>query len=73
LIDKVELDEFSKEDERLAGILAAQLGRVYQNGSLYADVLRHASDLERRWPLASGRNRLLPGGCGKACRSAKWE
>ena len=47
LIDKVGLDEFSKEDERLAGILAAQVGRVYQNGSLYAEVLRHASDLER--------------------------
>ena len=29
------------------GILAAQVGRVYQNGSLYADVLSHAADLER--------------------------
>ena len=47
LIDKIGLDEFSEEDERLACILAAQVGRVYQNGSLYADVLRHASDLER--------------------------
>jgi len=48
LIDKVGLDEFNKEDERLAGILAAQVGRVYQNGALYDDVLRHASDLEKR-------------------------
>ena len=47
LIDKIGLDEFSEEDERLASILAAQVGRVYQNGSLYADALRHASDLER--------------------------
>ena len=47
LIDKVGLEEFSEEDERLAVILAAQVGRVYQNGSLYADVLAHASNLER--------------------------
>ena len=47
LIDKIGLDEFSKEDERLAGVLAAQVGRVYQNGSLYVDALTHASDLER--------------------------
>jgi PAS domain S-box-containing protein len=47
LIDKIGLDEFSKEDERLAGVLAAQVGRVYQNGSLYFDALTHASDLER--------------------------
>ena len=47
LIDKVGLEEFSKEDERLAVILAAQVGRIYQNGSLYADVLAHASNLER--------------------------
>ena len=47
LIDKIGLDEFSKEDERLAQILAAQVGRIYQNGSLYSDALRHASNLER--------------------------
>jgi PAS domain S-box-containing protein len=47
LIDKVGLDEFSKEDERLAGILAAQVGRIYQNASLYAEVLRRASELEQ--------------------------
>jgi len=35
--DKVGLDEFTEEDERLAAILASQVGRVYQNGSLYAD------------------------------------
>jgi PAS domain S-box-containing protein len=46
-IDKVGSDEFSSEDERMAGIMAAQMGRVYRNGSLYADVLRHVSNLER--------------------------
>jgi PAS domain S-box-containing protein len=47
LIDRVGLDEFSEEDESLAAILAAQVGRVYQNGSLYSDVLSHAADLQR--------------------------
>src|SRR5207244_9582951 len=47
LIDKVGAEGFSDEDERLATILAAQVGRIYQNGSLYADVLSHASELER--------------------------
>ena len=47
LIDRIGRDEFSKEDERLTGILAAQVGRIYQNGSLYSDVLSHAADLER--------------------------
>ena len=47
LIDRIGRDEFSKEDERLTAILAAQVGRIYQNGSLYSDVLNHAADLER--------------------------
>ncbi|MEI9971076.1 MAG: response regulator [Ignavibacteriota bacterium] len=47
LIDKIGRDAFSLEDERLATILGAQVGRVYQNGSLYAGVLSHAADLER--------------------------
>ncbi len=45
-IDKIGAEAFTEEDERLARILAAQVGRIYQNGSLYADVLRHASELE---------------------------
>jgi CheY-like chemotaxis protein len=48
LIDRIGLDEFSKEDEHLLEILAAQVGRVYENGSLYAKVLKHAADLERQ-------------------------
>jgi signal transduction histidine kinase/DNA-binding response OmpR family regulator len=38
--------EFTEEDERLAGILAAQVGRVYENGILYADLLRHTTELD---------------------------
>ena len=59
LIDRVGRDEFSEEDERLAGILAGQVGRVYQNGSLYADVLRHASDLEREIAARERTERAL--------------
>jgi PAS domain S-box-containing protein len=47
LVDKLGRDEFSAEDERLAAILGAQVGRVYQNGSLYAGALSHAAELER--------------------------
>ena len=47
LLDKLGAEEFSPEDERLAGIVAAQVGRIYESGSLYADVLRHAAELER--------------------------
>jgi PAS domain S-box-containing protein len=47
LIDKIGLDEFSEEDEHLATILAAQVGRIYQNGSLSCEVLRLAACLER--------------------------
>ncbi len=46
LIDKIGGDTFTDEDERLARVLAAQVGRIYQNGSLYADVLRQAAELE---------------------------
>jgi signal transduction histidine kinase/CheY-like chemotaxis protein len=46
LLDKLGAEEFSPEDERLASIVAAQVGRIYENGSLYADVLRHAAELE---------------------------
>jgi PAS domain S-box-containing protein len=46
LIDKLGADEFPAIDERIAGILAAQVGRIYENGSLYAELLRHAADLE---------------------------
>jgi PAS domain S-box-containing protein len=47
LLDKLGAEEFLPEDERLAGIVAAQLGRIYENFNLYADVLRHTAELER--------------------------
>jgi PAS domain S-box-containing protein len=46
LIDKIGTEAFSDEDERVAGILAAQVGRIYENGSLYADMRHHATELE---------------------------
>ena len=61
LIDKIGAEVFSEEDERLAGILAAQVGRIYENGSLYGDLLRHAADLE----LEISRTQALEDGRGK--------
>lgn len=46
LIDKIDTEAFSEEDERLATILAAQMGRVYVNGQLYLEVQRHTEELE---------------------------
>ncbi len=46
LSDKIGAVEFSEEDEALARILAAQVGRVYENGSLYAEVRRTVKRLE---------------------------
>jgi diguanylate cyclase (GGDEF)-like protein len=47
LIDKIGFDGFSEEDERLLAIHAAQAGRIYENGSLYAKIQRHAAHLEK--------------------------
>ncbi|MCC2669284.1 MAG: Blue-light-activated protein, partial [Armatimonadetes bacterium] len=46
LFDKVGAPGFSEEDERLAAILAAQVGRIYENGSLYANLLSHSAQME---------------------------
>jgi len=46
LADKVGRTEFSDEDEGLAQILAAQVGRIYENGSLYTEVKRYVGQLE---------------------------
>lgn len=46
LIEKVGAEEFSKEDEGLTEILAAQVGRIYENGSLYREVKSYAERLE---------------------------
>jgi PAS domain S-box-containing protein len=45
LLDKLGAEAFTDEDERLAGMLAAQVGRIYENGSLYSDLLRHSAKL----------------------------
>lgn len=39
---------FGDEDEALARILAAQVGRIYENGSLYAEIKKLNVDLEQR-------------------------
>jgi diguanylate cyclase (GGDEF)-like protein len=46
LLDKLGADEFSEEDEQLLSIHAAQVGRIYENGSLYVEVERHAAQLQ---------------------------
>ncbi len=45
LANKVGGDQFTAEDERILAILAAQVGRIYENGSLYMEVQRHAEQL----------------------------
>ncbi len=45
LLDKVGADGFTDEDEGLARMLGAQVGRIYENGSLYAELLRHSTTL----------------------------
>jgi len=47
LIDKIGAAEFSDEDERLVVILAAQVGRIYENGKLYREAQRYAIELEQ--------------------------
>lgn len=47
LADKLGAEEFSSEDEHLLTIFGAQVGRIYENGSLFEQVQRHAAQLER--------------------------
>ncbi len=46
LTEKIGADEFSAEDEHLLSTLAAQVGRIYENGRLYSDIQRYATRLE---------------------------
>ncbi len=46
LQDKIGAAEFDAEDERVLGILGAQVGRIYENGSLYQEVQMHAAQLQ---------------------------
>jgi diguanylate cyclase len=45
LVNKFGASSFDSQDERILGILAAQVGRIYENGSLYLQVQRHAESL----------------------------
>src|SRR5207245_489392 len=47
LADKVGGAEFSEEDEALAQILAAQVGRIYENRFLYSELKGSVERLER--------------------------
>ena len=44
--DKMGAEGFSAEDENLLLILAAQAGRIYENGSLHLEVQLHAAQLQ---------------------------
>ncbi|MEY8876626.1 MAG: response regulator, partial [Leptothrix sp. (in: b-proteobacteria)] len=46
LLDRLGAPEFSADDEHLLAILAAQSGRIYENGSLYARVQRQLVELQ---------------------------
>lgn len=47
LFGKVDSAQFSQEDERLAKIFSAQVGRIYENYRLYTLMEEHAARLER--------------------------
>jgi signal transduction histidine kinase/DNA-binding response OmpR family regulator len=46
LINKVNAEDFSEADERLAATLATQVAVAYENAMLYSDAQRHASELQ---------------------------
>jgi diguanylate cyclase (GGDEF)-like protein len=45
LLDKIGAAAFDATDERMLSILGAQVGRIYENGILYAEVQLHAKQL----------------------------
>ena len=46
LINKVNAEDFTEADERLAATLATQVAVAYENAMLYSDAQRHASELQ---------------------------
>jgi signal transduction histidine kinase/DNA-binding response OmpR family regulator len=46
LINKVNAEDFSEADERLAATLATQVAVAYENAMLYSDAQRHAMELQ---------------------------
>ncbi|MFN2499589.1 MAG: response regulator [Pyrinomonadaceae bacterium] len=47
LLNKLNAEEFSEADERLAATLATQVGIAYENAMLYSDAQRHATELQQ--------------------------
>ena len=45
LADKIGAEGFNAEDEKILATLGAQVGRIYENGSLYREVENHAAQL----------------------------
>lgn len=45
LVDKLGSSRFDANDERMLSTLGAQVGRIYENGSLYLEVQEHAAQL----------------------------
>jgi signal transduction histidine kinase/DNA-binding response OmpR family regulator len=46
LLNKLNADDFTEADERLAATLATQVAVAYENAMLYSDAQRHASELQ---------------------------
>jgi signal transduction histidine kinase/DNA-binding response OmpR family regulator len=46
LLNKMNAEDFSEADERLAATLATQVAVAYENAVLYSDAQRHASELQ---------------------------
>lgn len=46
LLNKVNADDFSEADERLAATLATQVAIAYENAMLYSNAQQHASELQ---------------------------
>ena len=47
LADKINADEFTEADERLAVTLSTQVAVAYENARLYTEAQRHATDLQQ--------------------------
>lgn len=46
LLNKLNADDFSEADERLAATLSTQVSVAYENAMLYSDAQRHATELQ---------------------------
>lgn len=46
LANKQGEDAFTADDEKVLAVLGAQVGRIYENGSLYIEIQKHAEQLQ---------------------------